>query len=1012
MKRLLCLICVCFSAQLSAAEAEGEKSLRLRLQEGLFEEEASRNLDKAADIYSGLLDQFVRDRDFAATAMFRLAEVRAKQGKKDDAAALYSRVLAEFPMNEALARASREKLQGLGVSPSVPVLESPIAGDEESAEIDRLTKLKKDSPDLLNAIDRDELTPLSRAASKGWLRVASYLLDQKVDLKVPDWMTPPLHAATKSGRKAMVEFLLDRGADINQVAKGFTPLVAAIAADRKEIIRLLLDRKASPNPMVESGAISSSPLNTAVANKDLALVRVLLDAGSDPNLAAPFNGRVISDLANDKPMPLEIAVADLNQEMVSLLLERGAKPNGISIDPQQTALVYTIRRGEMKIAEALLKHGALVSEPGLVSVAVSGGNLPMVKLLAEHGASMDSAARQGMTPLQTAIGLSFDLTQLVLDLGASPNAKDGDGSGPLHRTFDNFQPDQAGVPRPRNGVRVVRSTSGNAPAPRVDYEAIVKLLVSKGAEINLTNEIGRTPLHIAALNMTPLPLIDWMVEHGASLSAKDNFGYTPCQLDGPSVVRMRLEERGVYPEWNKEKSIHLVSRFPSSVPGLNVLKPDETLTARKDFDPPPLSAEVLLERLEGPAQKEVIMAIYRDGASTPAVSISTNDIGLQGPEKLPGLRWGDVLVFQPGPKAASAGIQKWQNDWRSWITSLKNKIDVQVGDHRGSFLIRHFTAMQDATPPMWRTGAALPAWDLSTLLKHIVAAEPRADLSAIRIDRLVGEKKHTWTVDARPPETLIGIQSIPVRLADGDQLTVPLLPAKAELTAARKSGIYRTTANRILSERIFRQQPLDGVPRTLGELVTESYILSEMVISDPDFSNIRIHRLKNDQGEEEIIPVDWSKAIANVTVDTPAEEMRKVDVELQWGDVVEINSRTKDGSDDWSGFDGQTRLFFTRMLSRVVTIEGWTADVKEFQVSKSFGMEPRFRKFSFGDQSVPASQLPKPYSSPFHAPYSSRINWVKVILRSGGTIREFTPEEWGKVNPWLRDGDAIEVQTY
>jgi len=186
-----------------------------------------------------------------------------------------------------------------------------------------------------------------------------------------------------------------------------------------------------------------------------------------------------------------------------------------------------------------------------------------------------------------------------------------------------------------------------------------------------------------------------------------------------------------------------------------------------------------------------------------------------------------------------------------------------------------------------------------------------------------------------------------------------------------------------------------------------------MVIPDPDLSKIRIHRVKNDQGEEEIIPVDWSNAVKNVTVDTEPGEVRKGNIELQWGDVVEINSRPGDRLLDWSGFDGQVRLFFTRMLTRGIKVQGWTSTGNEFKVSNGLELQPRFRTSTLKARAfVPGPARPQTFTSPFHAPYSSRTNWVKVILRSNGTTREFTPDQWGAVNPWLRDGDSIEVQTY
>src|SRR5258706_15412185 len=67
------------------------------LQKGLFEEEANRNLDAAIQAYQAVINETDKSHKFAATAIFRLAECYRKQGKTNEAAAQYERILREFP---------------------------------------------------------------------------------------------------------------------------------------------------------------------------------------------------------------------------------------------------------------------------------------------------------------------------------------------------------------------------------------------------------------------------------------------------------------------------------------------------------------------------------------------------------------------------------------------------------------------------------------------------------------------------------------------------------------------------------------------------------------------------------------------------------------------------------------------------------------------------------------------------------------------------------------------------
>ena len=76
------------------------------LQKGLFEEEATHNLDAAITAYQAAVSGFDKDRKLAATAVFRLGESLRKQGKTNEAAAQYERVVREFSDQETLAKQS------------------------------------------------------------------------------------------------------------------------------------------------------------------------------------------------------------------------------------------------------------------------------------------------------------------------------------------------------------------------------------------------------------------------------------------------------------------------------------------------------------------------------------------------------------------------------------------------------------------------------------------------------------------------------------------------------------------------------------------------------------------------------------------------------------------------------------------------------------------------------------------------------------------------------------------
>ena len=80
------------------------------LRKGIVEEDANRNLAAAIQSYQSVLAQYDEDRKSAGTALFRLAECYRKQGKNDQAAAAYKRVVQEFADQTKLAEQSRSHL--------------------------------------------------------------------------------------------------------------------------------------------------------------------------------------------------------------------------------------------------------------------------------------------------------------------------------------------------------------------------------------------------------------------------------------------------------------------------------------------------------------------------------------------------------------------------------------------------------------------------------------------------------------------------------------------------------------------------------------------------------------------------------------------------------------------------------------------------------------------------------------------------------------------------------------
>ena len=401
MKLKFCLLVFLLAA--AGAQAQ-TNNLAALLQQGLIEEQANRNLDAAIASYQSLATQFDKDRQVAATAVFRLGECYRAQGKTNEAALQYQRILRDFHDQATLASLSRQNLAGMGAQPEASMAVSrqqqkellakqialaeqdladtqklvqvgkatpgdaragerevlrlrqqlvaldgnkrelldlaPSANAEEDQEIARIQQMIQDSPDLINAQDHGALTPLGKAAAKGQLKVVSFLLGHGADI---NGGIPSIYLAVGAGNRAMVDLLITRGADVNRDGEyGRTALYRAVLEGYQSITELLLEHHAEVNASdIRDG---STPLHMAVYYGRSKFVSLLLAAGARVNLENK-EGRT----------PLSLAVENGSLEVVKALLAAKADPNAGHKD---VPLLNAIYKNNPAAAEILLQAGA------------------------------------------------------------------------------------------------------------------------------------------------------------------------------------------------------------------------------------------------------------------------------------------------------------------------------------------------------------------------------------------------------------------------------------------------------------------------------------------------------------------------------------------------------------------------------------------------------------------------------------------------------------------------------
>ncbi|HUQ50773.1 MAG TPA: ankyrin repeat domain-containing protein, partial [Gammaproteobacteria bacterium] len=302
---------------------------------------------------------------------------------------------------------------------------------------------------------------------------------------------------------------------------------------------------ASAQPVTLAPAVAdvpASPLAEAAQRGDEQAVRELLAAGADAN--AP-------DRDGTPPLHWTVRVGD--RATAERLVAAGADVNAASrygVTPLQLA----IEAGDGAMARWLLDSGAdatladRAGEPPLLHAA-RAGNVDAAAALLDHGVAVDVRdATFGQTALMLAAREGhLELAKLLLDAGANVDAATTAEEPP------RFVPPSESPPGLSRGIGIVRAgwpegrgkrfPAGGGKtallyATRGGHLDVVRLLVERGAKLELADDNGVTPLLNAILNASifrvsrtgtsaHLGVANALLDAGANVNAADWYGETP-----------------------------------------------------------------------------------------------------------------------------------------------------------------------------------------------------------------------------------------------------------------------------------------------------------------------------------------------------------------------------------------------------------------------------------------------------------------------------------------------------
>ncbi|MEN0038776.1 MAG: ankyrin repeat domain-containing protein [Cellvibrio sp.] len=373
----------------------------------------------------------------------------------------------------------------------------------------------------LNSQRPDGSLPLAWAAESQNPALVKLLLDKgakpDVNGKLPQHFTP-LTVACQRGEPTIVAALLDAKADVNRTTNtGISPLALCAGYSSAAIVKRLLELGAKVDAADETG---QTPLMWAAAKGQLDSMQLLFDKGADINRVTPKGFT-----------PLFFALTSGNPQAPLALLNAGADEHYVA--PDGTSLVQmAIYQQQFAFARELIKRGVDLTSYDrngnqLLHAAVRSKQLPLVETLLAQGANPNALTGKSAvvwryevnftsrpyvsyakTPLLLAAELgATDIMRALVAAGADVKFKAEDGTSV-----------------------VLAAVSSNAET--------LSLALSLAPDINIANKNGRTALHVLLGYSFYMPLtieqiaamFDVLSKQGANINLADSSGTTPLDI--------------------------------------------------------------------------------------------------------------------------------------------------------------------------------------------------------------------------------------------------------------------------------------------------------------------------------------------------------------------------------------------------------------------------------------------------------------------------------------------------
>lgn len=418
--------------------------------------------------------------------------------------------------------------------------------------------LQKESPGL-NSLSAEGETPLTLAASQGSKEIVLLLLNNLANRNQKNrrGSTPLLVALDKQRHQtAMTLLLWDADISITD-AQNENALIKVSKQDNIELFRKILSIDKHPEQAVD--AEGNGILHWAIMNRNKDILELVQnfqldiqqenEKGETPlslalksrnqglieALIAPYQ---IEDIQYQGGSLLHYAALEADLDLSMLLLSKAPSLLSKMDREYRIPLAICFERPKstkhMELAEILIKEGSEKPENSplfyfydvvsrnradidfgggekAIHLAAAENHLGVVPILINtYNANIESRDEYGSTPLLNAVRRGYEpMVQFLLQEGAESNISDGNGLSPIHYAI-----------RLENGI------------------SLCELLRQKGVNFQHQDNLGNTALHTSIEYDLGIDRIQYLLDKGADSNIRNKQGNTPLLL---SIIKENKE---------------------------------------------------------------------------------------------------------------------------------------------------------------------------------------------------------------------------------------------------------------------------------------------------------------------------------------------------------------------------------------------------------------------------------------------------------------------------------------